>query len=253
MISIDPLPIALVTGAARRVGSVIARRLALAGYCVVIHANRAGDEADALADEIIASGGRASVVTCDVSDLAALAQLVPDAARCFGPLTLLVNNASIFEADALDTVDVEVWQRHFDINLRAPVFLARDFAAQAPLGADASIINMVDHRVVKLTPQYFSYTLSKAALYTATVTMAQTLAPSIRVNGIGPGPTLPNLHEGPAGLAREAAGVPLGRAVEPDDLADAVLYLASAKSVTGQLLNVDCGQHIGWQTPDINP
>ena len=139
------------------------------------------------------------------------------------------------------------------VNLLAPLRLARDFAAQALPQSNASIINLVDHRVLKLTPQHFTYTLSKAALYAATTTMAQELAPNIRVNAIGPGPTLPNPHDGAIGLKHEASGVPLGHMVDPYDIAEAVLYLARAKSVTGEMIAVDSGQHVGWQTPDIIP
>lgn len=242
---------ALVTGGARRIGARIAARLAHAGYRVVIHAHRHIDDANRLADQIVTDGGLAQCVTADLTDRAAREDLISKAATLFGPLSLLINNASVFMSDRFDDFDEASWAANFEINLRTPVELARAFAKQAPDSANASIINLVDHRVFKLTPQHFSYTLSKAALYTATKTMAQTLAPRIRVNAIGPGPTFANPKDGDVGLTREISGVPLGRAVAADDIADAVLYLAQAKSVTGQMIAVDSGQHIGWRTPDI--
>lgn len=243
--------VALVTGAARRIGAAISTRLAGAGFCVVIHAHRHAEDAYALERDINAKGGRAAVVIADLRDLAARTKLISDAAAIFGPLSLLVNNASVFMSDRFDVQDDPSWSANFEINLKAPVDLARAFAGQAPAELHASIVNLVDHRVFKLTPQHFSYTLSKSALYTATLTMAQALAPRIRVNAIGPGPTFANPKDGEVGLSREISGVPLSRAVSADDIADAVLYLAQAASVTGQMIAVDSGQHIGWRTPDI--
>ncbi|MCP8937023.1 SDR family oxidoreductase [Alsobacter sp. SYSU M60028] len=242
---------ALVTGAAKRIGAAIARRLAAAGYAVAIHCRDSRAEADALAEEIARQGGRAAVVAGDLAEPSACARVVAEAAAALGGLDLLVNNASLFLPDTLADVEPGLWDRHFAVNARAPVLLAQAFAAQAGGRSDPSIVNIVDQRVLRLTPQFFSYTLSKAALHAATVTMAQALAPSVRVNAVGPGPTAANIHDGEEGLAREAAGVPLARAVDPAEIAEAVLYLARARSVTGQLLAVDAGQHIGWRTPDI--
>lgn len=244
-------PVALVTGAARRIGAAIAMRLAAAGYRVVIHAHRHFQDAQTLANEISSRDGHARAVQADLRSSSARSRLIAEAARQFGPLSLLVNNASVFMSDHFADQDEASWSANFEINLKVPIDLARDFAKQVPAGANASIINLVDHRVFKLTPQHFSYTLSKSALYTATLTMAQALAPRVRVNAIGPGPTFANPKDGEIGLSREISGVPLGRAVAADDIADAVLYLARATSVTGQMIAVDSGQHIGWRTPDI--
>lgn len=246
-----PLRTALVTGAGRRIGAAISRRLAAAGYAVAVHCRGSRAEADAVADAVRAAGGNAVVVQGDLAVPQACDDVLDAAARALGPLSLLVNNASLFEKDTLQTLDLALWDRHFAVNLRAPVLLARRFAAQARPADDPSIVNVVDQRVLRLTPQVFSYTLTKAALHAATVTMAQSLAPAIRVNAIGPGPTIANVHDGEAGMAAEVAGVPLARAVPPDDIADAVLYLAAARSVTGQTIAVDSGQSIGWRTPDI--
>lgn len=242
---------ALITGGARRIGAAIARHLAREGYSVAIHCRHSVDEADHLVRRIRNEGGKAEIVTGNLAEKEILQRLVEDTASKVGPLSLLVNSASVFDTDSPETLNFDTWQRNFDVNLRAPVFLACQFAEQAKGLTDPSIINLVDQRVLKLTPQHFSYTLSKSALYTATITLAQALAPFVRVNAIGPGPTLPNEHDGEAGLAREIAGIPLMHGVSPDDIAEAALYLAKARNVTGQLIAVDAGQHIGWKTPDI--
>src|SRR5262249_42934267 len=161
-----------------------------------------------------------------------------------GPLTLLVNNASVFEADAFGALAAEHFDRHMAINLRAPLLLAQAFAAQVPAGSDASIVNITDQRVMKPTPLLFSYALSKGALAAATVMMAQALAPNVRVNAVAPGPTLQSQRQDAAAFARQAGAVPLGHAVAPEEIADAVLYLASARSVTGVTVAVDGGQHV---------
>ncbi len=246
-----PRAAALVTGAGRRIGAAIARGLAGAGYAVALHCRGSRAEADAVAAEIAAGGRRAVVVEGDLADPAACDRILDEAAAALGRLTLLVNNASLFEKDSLRDMELDRWERQFAVNLRAPVLLARRFAAQADAADDPSIVNIVDQRVLKLTPQVFSYTLTKSALHTATVTMAQALAPAIRVNAVGPGPTIANIHDGEAGMAKEVAGVPLARGVPAADIAAAVLYLAGARSVTGQTIAVDSGQSIGWLTPDV--
>lgn len=243
--------IALVTGGAQRIGAAIALHLARSGYRVVIHAHRHIDDARQLVASIKAEGGEADCLAANLMDETARANIIAQAASIYGPLSLLVNNASVFLSDRFDDEDEAVWNANFEINLKAPLALARSFARQAPRLANSSIVNLVDHRVMKLTPQHFSYTLSKAALYTATLTMAQALAPDIRVNAIGPGPTFANSKDGAHGLSHEISGVPLQRGVAVEDIADAVLFLARASSVTGQMIAVDSGQHIGWKTPDI--
>ncbi|MBB4039143.1 NAD(P)-dependent dehydrogenase (short-subunit alcohol dehydrogenase family) [Microvirga flocculans] len=242
---------ALVTGGAQRIGRRIVERLAGDGYAVAIHCRRSADEAERMAAGIRHAGGRAVIVRADLADGDAVASLVPEAVRALGPLSLLVNNASEFEPDEVETLTQERWDRHFAVNLRAPAFLARDFALQLPAEAQGSIVNIVDQRVWKLTPQFFSYTLTKAALFTATQTMAQALAPRIRVNAIGPGPTLSNVRQGDEDFAKQSSAVLLGHGGTPDEIADAVLYLAKAGSVTGQMIAVDGGQHLAWETPDV--
>jgi NAD(P)-dependent dehydrogenase (short-subunit alcohol dehydrogenase family) len=244
------MPTALVTGGARRIGAAIARDLAAHGFAVAIHCNRSHDAARALLAEIEDAGGRGAIVRGDLSDAATVARVVSDARAALGPLTLLVNNASVFLADSYGALDIAVWQTQFDVNLRAPVFLAEAFAAQLPENAEGNIVNLIDQRVLKLTPEMPSYTLTKAALWAATQTLAQALAPRIRVNGIGPGPTFPNVHDGGL-MTKEVEGIALKRAVDPADLGRAVRFLVETKSITGQLLLLDSGQHIGWKTPDI--
>jgi NAD(P)-dependent dehydrogenase (short-subunit alcohol dehydrogenase family) len=244
------MPTALVTGGARRIGAAIARDLAAHGFAVAIHCNRSHDAARALLAEIEDAGGRGAIVRGDLSDAATVARVVSDARAALGPLTLLVNNASVFLADSYGALDIAVWQTQFDVNLRAPVFLAEAFAAQLPENAEGNIVNLIDQRVLKLTPEMPSYTLTKAALWAATQTLAQALTPRIRVNGIGPGPTFPNVHDGGL-MTKEVEGIALKRAVDPADLGRAVRFLVETKSITGQLLLLDSGQHIGWKTPDI--
>ena len=243
--------VALITGGAQRIGRRIVERLAHEGYAVAVHYRRSGDEAQAIAASIRDRGGRAAIVQGDLADADAVGGMVENAARALGPLTLLVNNASEFEPDEVETLTQDRWDRHFAVNVRAPAFLARDFARQLPADREGCIVNIVDQRVWKLTPQFFSYTLTKAALFTATQTMAQALAPRIRVNAIGPGPTLSNVRQGDDDFYKQSSAVPLGHGGTPDEIADTVLYLARARSVTGQMIAVDGGQHLAWETPDV--
>lgn len=242
--------VALVTGAARRIGRAIARELSRAGHAVAIHAWNSAGEAEALAHEIKSAGGAAAVVRADLSDHAAVMRLVPAAVAALGPLTLLVNCASTFEQDAIGTLDVERFDRQFAVNLRAPLFLSEAFAAQASEGA--SIVNILDQRVFKLTPHFVSYTLAKSALHAATTMLAQALAPNVRVNAVAPGPTMQSARQQPHEFARQAASVPLGHGPGPSEIAAAVLYLSGARSVTGVTLAVDGGQHLAWKTPDTD-
>jgi NAD(P)-dependent dehydrogenase (short-subunit alcohol dehydrogenase family) len=245
--------VALVTGAAKRIGLRISERLALAGYAVVLHCSPGSRaEAEAAAAKITAQGREALALAGDLGDVADVTRLIGAAGALFGPLTLLVNNAAIFEEDEAGSFDLARWERHFSVNLRAPAILSRDFADQVPPDAEGAIVNIIDQRVLRQTPQFFSYTLSKSALWTATRTMAQAFAARrIRVNAVGPGPVLPSGSQGEVAFEREVDGLPLQRAIKLDDIADAVLYLAKARNVTGQMIAVDAGQHLAWRTPDI--
>jgi NAD(P)-dependent dehydrogenase (short-subunit alcohol dehydrogenase family) len=240
------MPVALVTGAAERVGATLARRLAGAGYAVVVHYRTQGKKAEAVAAEIAAAGGRAATVEADLARRPERSRLVARAATLFGPLTLLVNNASLFERDSLPDLDEALWDGHFAVHAEAPVFLARDFAAQLPEGVAGNIVNIIDERVLHPSPAYFSYSLSKATLWAATRVLAQSLAPRIRVNAIGPGPTLPHQGQTDAQFEASAARSPLGRATTPDEMADALIFLLGAPAITGQMLALDGGRHISW-------
>lgn len=244
---------ALVTGGGGRIGRAICRRLARAGFDVAVHHRGSPEDAEAVADAVRASGRRACVVKADLTVEAEVRRLVPAAVAALGPLAVLVNNASVFEDDRvgglLDDGARAIWDRHLETNLRAPVVLAEAFAAQA--GQGAAIVNLLDQRVLKPDPRFFSYALSRNALWWATRTLAQALAPRVRVNGVGPGPTLPSVHQTPDQFAAEAAATPLGRAGDPEAVADAVAWLVDAALVTGQMIAVDGGQHLAWRTPDI--
>jgi NAD(P)-dependent dehydrogenase (short-subunit alcohol dehydrogenase family) len=245
---------ALVTGAGRRVGRALALALATAGLDVAVHYRGSADEADEVVSQVRAMGRNAIAVAADLTQPQDTAILVARAAAAIGPLQLLINNASLFEADRFGALNVDLWDRHFETNLRAPILLAQAFAAQVPVAledGEAMILNILDQRVLHPNPQFFSYTLSKSALFTATRTMAQALAPRVRVNAVGPGPTLASIHQDASTFAAEAQATPLARAVAPQDICAAVLYLMSARSVTGQMLAVDAGQHLAWRTPDI--
>lgn len=243
--------VAIVTGGAKRIGAAISERLVAAGYALIVHAREAG-EAEGKASALRDRGARAASIAGDLTDLDRIPMLIEAASLPFGPPDLLINNASLFGKDDLATLDIAQFSANLAVNLQAPVLLAKAFAVRLPEGETGAIINLIDQRVFRVNPQYFSYTLAKAALFTATKTLAQALAPrGIRVNGVGPGPVLPNMHDGAEAFAREALGTPLGRPVRAEEIADAVLFLAEAEAITGQMLAVDSGQHLGWQTPDI--
>ena len=240
---------ALVTGGGKRIGRAICLELARAGFDVAIHYRGSKDAAEAVADEVRALGRRAATVTGDLSAEEQVRSVVPDAARAIGPLAVLVNNASVFEDDRVGALGRETWDAHIETNLRAPIVLSEAFAAQAPDGS--VIVNLLDQRVLKPDPRFFSYALSRNGLWWATRTLAQALAPRIRVNSVGPGPTLPSIHQRPEDFAAEAEGTLLGRAGSPEAVASAVRWLVEADMVTGQMIAVDGGQHLAWQTPDI--
>ena len=235
---------ALVTGAARRIGRALALTAARAGYDVVVHhhSTDAGDTVQA----IEALGRQARAVQADLDDPAACRALAGG-----GDLTLLVNSASLFNDDRIQTLTPEGWDAAMAANLRAPVLLSQAFAAALPAGAEGLIVNLIDQRVLKPTPQFFSYAVSKAALWAATQMLAQALAPRIRVNGIAPGPTLRSIHQSEAAFDAERSAVLLGHGASPEEIGQALAYLIDARSVTGQMIAVDGGQHLAWRTPDI--
>lgn len=240
---------ALVTGGGKRIGRAISLALARAGHDVAIHARTVDDEVAATAADVRALGRRCAVVTADLAVEAEVRGLLPQTVDAVGALGVLVNNASVFEDDRVGDLSRDSWDRHIETNLRAPVVLTEAFAAQA--GQGGCVVNLLDQRVLKPDPRFFSYALSRNGLWWATRTMAQALAPRIRVNGVGPGPTLPSIHQTQAEFEAEARAVPLARAGSPEAVADAVVWLTTAELVTGQMIAVDGGQHLAWRTPDI--
>jgi NAD(P)-dependent dehydrogenase (short-subunit alcohol dehydrogenase family) len=241
----------LVTGGARRIGKAIALDLAAYGYRIAIHANRSGAEAEAVAGQIRDAGGVAQVFLADLTDMTAVRDLHIQATSRMGPPDIIVNNASMFQDDDVRAFDEELFDRHFAVHVKAPAVLAEAMAAALPDSGEGLIVNVIDQRVWKLTPRFFSYTLSKSALWTATRTMAQALAPRIRVNAIGPGPTLANERQKNSDFARQAASVPLGHGPELAEFGATIRYLHEARSVTGQMIALDGGQHLAWETPDV--
>ncbi len=235
---------ALITGAARRIGRAVAEGLAADGWKVAIHYSGSDADADAL---VAALGrGRAVAIAADFADPATPAAVMDAAVAALGPVGCLINNASVFERDDLATATLESWDRHMAINLRAPFFLSQAFAAQVAAPAHGAIINILDERVWHLTPHFASYTLSKAGLWTFTQTAAMALAPRIRVNGIGPGPTLPSPRQTQAQFDAVARTIPLQRPTDPSEIAGAVRFILAAKAMTGQMIALDGGQHLGW-------
>ncbi len=242
---------ALVTGAARRIGRAIARDLGRHGWRVALHCNRSCAEAETLAAEIRDGGGEAIVLRADLSDLGEIAPLVAAATAALGPVGLLVNNASEFEPDEVGALDPALFERHLRVDLVSPCLLADAWLAALPADMEGHVVNVVDQRVLRPTPKFFSYTLAKSALWTATRTMAQALAPRVRVNALGPGPSFANTRQTPEDFARQTAAVPLRRGPEPDEFGRAVRFLVDMPSVTGQMICLDGGQHLAWETPDV--
>ncbi len=233
---------ALVTGGAVRLGAAIVRALARLGVRVVIHHRRSAAEAEALAREIRKVGGGAAAVSADLAGLADTAErLISDATAAVGPLDILVNNAAVFHKDTFETLDAAALDTEFRVNLFAPVLLMKAFAAQGRSGA---IVNVLDRRIVNLDPASVPYELSKKALAEATRLAALHWAPRLRVNGVAPGPVLPPPGEGADYIREKAGPLPLGRPVTPEQVAEAVVYLLRAESVTGQVLFVDGGQRL---------
>lgn len=254
---------ALVTGAARRVGRALALDLAAQGFAVAVHCNSGRAEAEAVAAEAVRLGApAAAAVQADLLDHAAVDGLIAAARAALGGRTLglLVNNASIFERDSLHDLTRAGWDRHIDSNLWAAVRLTQGFAAQvaAPASdhrglpvARACVVNMIDQRVWKPTPEFMTYTIAKMGLWAFTRTAAQALAPRVRVMGIGPGPTLQGVRQDAGHFAAQMAATPLERGAEPAEIAAALRFILASPSLTGQMLALDGGQHLAWRTPDV--
>lgn len=237
---------ALVTGGGRRIGRAIALDLARQGFAVAVHYHHSAHEAQAAVAEIAALGGRAIALAADLAREDQVGRLVAEAEAALGPLGLLVNNASVFEHDDALGASRASWDLHMEVNLRAPFVLIQDFARRLPQAAEGVAVNLLDQRVWSLTPHFTSYTLSKAALWAATQTLALALAPRIRVVGIGPGPALPSSRQTDAQFAAQVAELPLACGTSPDEVCRTLRYLLAARSITGQMIALDGGQHLGW-------
>lgn len=239
-------PVALVTGAAHRIGRAIALDLARRGHDIGVHYHRSQREAEALVTEIRALGRRAIALPANLTDETQVQTLIPALSGALGPVTLLINNASLFERDEIADATRASWDAHMETNLRAPFALTQALAAQLPPDRSGLVINLLDQRVWNLTPHFVSYTLSKAGLWTLTQTLALALAPRIRVNGIGPGPALRSVHQTEEQFDRQCATMPLGIGTNPAEICQAVAFIQSSPSMTGQMIALDGGQHLAW-------
>lgn len=253
---------ALVTGAGKRLGRAMALFLADKGFDVAVHYASSQEAAEAVVAEITAKGQRAVAVQADLLSETETQSLVPAAVEALGgPLTCLINNASIFEYDDIGTATRASWDRHMESNLRAPFVLTQVFAAQVPQAildgqsepvAQGLVVNMIDQRVRALTPEFVSYTIAKMGLWALTQTAAQALAPHVRVNAIGPGPTLQGGRQQPEQFAKQRAATILKRGANLEDITAALGYFLASPAITGQLICVDGGQHLAWETPDVS-
>ena len=240
----------LVTGAAKRLGRAIALHLAESGWAVAVHYNNSQVEAEETVAALHLKGVHAAAINADLTLEDDTERLIARARAAVGPLTALVNNASVFENDTIATMTRKSWDKHIEANLRAPLVLSRDFAEQLPEGQEGAIVNLLDQRLLKPNPQFLSYGVSRAGLHWLTVTLAQAMGPRVRVNGVAPGPTLRNERQSEAHFKRQQESTILGRGASPDDVARAVSYLIEARAVTGQMIAVDGGQHLIWKTAD---
>lgn len=240
---------ALVTGGAKRIGAAIVKDLAANGFNVAVHSASSNDAAESLCEIALQQGVKACSVSGDLTDAKSTRRVFANAASALGTIDLLINNASIFLNDSAEEFDGQTWNNHFAIHLKAPAILSAEMVKQN-LG-DGLIVNIIDQRVKRLNPNFFSYTLSKSALWTATQTMAQSFAPRVRVNAIGPGPTLPNERQLQEDFDKQVKGIPLQAAPALEDFGRTIRYLYDTPAITGQMIALDGGQHLAWETPDV--
>ncbi len=241
----------LITGAAKRIGRAVALDFAARGWKIGVHYHASGKDAHRLVDEITARGAKAVALSADLRHVEQTRQLVKSCADQLGPVSCLINNASRFENDSALELEIENWSAHMEINLRAPVLLAQTMARALPEGREGNIINIIDQRVWRLNPGFFSYTLSKSALWTATQTLAQALSPHIRVNAIGPGPALASKRQTPENFEKQKNALLLKKGPALEEICAAIRFIIEASSMTGQMIALDGGQHLAWQTPDV--
>ena len=251
MIAAPLVKTALITGASKRIGMAIALGLANAGYAVAVHYNASRADAEEVVAQIEAAGGQAIAVQADLTDEQSTRTLIERTGSQLGRIGVLINNASLFVEDEIGSDNSELWNQHFSVHVRAPGILAAEFCDQLADDKHGLIVNIIDQRVWKLNPNFHSYTLSKSALWTATQTMAQTFAPRIRVNAIGPGPTLPSFRQTQEQFDQQVETLPLRVAPQLDEFTKTILFFADTPSVTGQMIALDGGQHLAWETDDL--
>jgi NAD(P)-dependent dehydrogenase (short-subunit alcohol dehydrogenase family) len=243
---------ALVTGAAKRLGRAIALDLARHGWNIAIHYNASEREARVTAEDVKTAGAKVALVQANLAREDEVETIVPRAAAELGPITALINSASVFENDQWYSADRVSWDKHLNVNLRAPLVLAQNFAKQLPRDANGAIVNLLDQRLFRPSPEFLSYGVSRAGLHWLTPVLAQALAPRLRVNAVAPGPTLKAARQSTDHFERERASTILGHGSEPQDICDAVRYLLEARAVTGQTVAVDGGQHLIWKSADVD-
>ena len=240
----------IITGAATRMGAAIAKKLSGPKVEIVIHYNKSKSNAEQLKKELIKNKTKVYLIKGDLSKENDLKKIVKFSKSKLKYFDCLINNASLFENDNLKNFTSKSWSQHLDINLKAPAYLAKEFAKNVR-GKNNNIINIIDQRVFKLTPFFFSYTLSKTGLYTLTKTSAMSLSPNIRVNGIAPGPTIKNKRQTDKHFKKQYLATPLRKQVDVEEVCNAVDFFIKNSSITGQVLAIDSGQNLNWQTPDI--
>ena len=240
----------IITGGATRIGAAISKKLSGPGVEIVIHYNKSKSSAEKLKKELSKSETKVYLVKGDLSKEKDVKKIVKFAKSKLKYFDCLVNNASLFENDKIENFTTNSWGRHLRTNLRAPALLSKEFAKNTK-SSNNNIINIIDQRIFKLTPFFFSYTISKTGLYTLTKTSAMSLAPNIRVNGIAPGPTLKNKKQTEKHFRKQYLATPLKRQVDLKEICNAIDFLINNRSITGQVLAIDSGQNLNWQTPDI--
>ena len=240
----------IITGGATRIGAAIAKKLSGNKVEIVIHFNKSRTKAIALKKELEKNGTKIHLVKGNLNKEEDIKKIIKSSKKYLKYFDCLINNASMFENDKLENFSSESWNKHLNINLKAPAILTREFAKNVK-GKNNNVINIIDQRVFKLTPFFFSYTLSKTGLYTLTKTSAMSLAPKIRVNGIAPGPTIKNKRQSKIHFKKQFLATPLKQQVNVNEISNAVDFFIKTSSITGQVISIDSGQSLNWQTPDI--
>ena len=242
----------LITGAARRIGAAIAQDLAADNWKVAIHFQSSEKKATKLVNEIKDAGGEAVAIQADLDQDNQAELLINEATQKIGTITCLINNASVFEFDTIETATNDSWHRHLKTNLQAPFFLIKRFCELLPPKTNGNVINLLDQRVWNLTPHFTSYTVSKAGLWVLTQSLASALAPRIRINGVGPGPALPSPRQTSQQFTEQCINTPLNRGTTPAEICEAIKFILASPSMTGQMIALDGGQHLGWVNPKDN-